>query len=83
MSDELKTIDAAVLEHVTGGRYTAGPSVPTERMIQAVDQLGKLVGAGLQQIASVRQQSEASKMQIVQQVMQQKLGGGAPGGRPA
>lgn len=76
MADALPTIDLAALELVTGGRYTAGPETIDPLLVEGVSQLARVVSEVGQNLAAVKQQSESQKMQMLQQVMQQRAGAG-------
>ena len=74
MADELMTIEPAVLEHVTGGRYTQGPEQIDPKLIAAMGELAKAVSAVGQGLAQAKQQTSGQWMQMLQQMMQARGG---------
>ena len=74
MADELQTIDLAILDAVTGGRYTRGPDAIDPALIQGIGELAKAVTGMGQGLAAAKQQSDGQMMQMMQQMMQARGG---------
>ena len=68
------TLDPTVLEAVTGGRRTAVEQIDPA-LIQGVGKLAESVQAVGQSLVQTKQQSEGQRMQLMQQMMQSRMGG--------
>jgi len=69
-----KTLDPTLLEAVTGGRKTAVEQIDPA-LIQGIGKLAESVQAVGQSLVATKQQSEGQKMQMMQQMMQARMGG--------
>lgn len=69
-----KTLDPALLESVTGGRKTAVEQIDPA-LIQGIGKLAESVQAVGQSLVATKQQSEGQRMQMMQQMMQARMGG--------
>ena len=67
------TLDPTVLESVTGGRKTAVEQIDPA-LIQGIGALAESVQAVGQSLVATRQQSEGQRMQMMQQMMQSRMG---------
>ena len=75
--DDFDSVEHAVLELVTGGRISQGPQQMDPQLLQAMQQIAQSVqqlGAGMAQAKSLDSQG---MMQMMQQMMQARAGGGA------
>lgn len=73
MTSPFETIDVAVLETVSGGRKTHVAQIDPA-LITGIQGLTEAVSAVGQTLAATKQQSEAGKMQMLQQLMQVRSG---------
>lgn len=69
----LESIDANVLQVVTGGRYSRSGG-PDPAVLAGIKQLAELIGAVGQNLVAAKQQSSAQMMQVMQQMMQARGG---------
>jgi len=73
MSSPFVTLSPCVLTAVTGGRKTHVPQIDPA-LVQGIGELAKSVQSVGQGLIATKQQSEGQKMQMMQQLMQAKMG---------
>lgn len=73
MTSPFETIDEAELETVSGGRKTHVAQIDPA-LITGIQGLTEAVAAVGQNLAATKQQSEAGKMQMFQQMLQMRGG---------
>lgn len=69
----LPTIELQALAIVTGGRRTNVEQIDPA-LVQGIGELAKAVSAVGQTLAATKQQSDGQMMQMMQQMMQAKMG---------
>lgn len=74
MSSAFPTLDATLLAVVTGGRKTQVEQIDPA-LIQGIGELAKSVQAVGQSLVATKQQSDGQMMQMMQQMMQARMGG--------
>lgn len=67
------TLSPCVLTAVTGGRKTHVPQIDPA-LVQGIGELAKSVQAVGQSLVATKQQSDGQTMQMMQQLMQSKMG---------
>ncbi|NVB83509.1 MAG: hypothetical protein HOV81_34365 [Kofleriaceae bacterium] len=71
---DFPTIDLGALDAVTGGRITRGPEQIDPALIQGIGELAKAVASVGQNLAAAKSQSDGQMMQMIQQMMQARMG---------
>jgi hypothetical protein len=75
----LESIELTALENVVGGRLDAGPKTADPKVTQAFQTCSSQFQQGCQAIAQGKQQNQQQLMGAVQQMAQQRHGGGGQG----